>query len=723
MSLRLRSWQIDRALLLVVALALIVRIGYLLFYSALPDWDQLTVDNYYHHHWAVSISQGNIFGDTTYFRAPFYTYCLAGVYAIFGPSLWAARLLGLAIGLISVALTYVIGKRIFNRAVGILAAIVHSVYPVLVYFESELLLDSLFALLLQVTFLWWLRWRERQRPADALITGLWLGLAAITRPTALILIAPMVVLHLASVGSFRPALGSIVRLLIGVSLLVGAVFVRNLVVAGDPVLVASQGGINLYIGNNDIADGVSARLPEPLGYNWQLREITALAESAVGTQLRPGEVSTYWTNEAIRWMATHPGTFVKLYLTKLYYSICSREASNNRDLKLFFASVPLFRYNPLSFGILLAFAVIGIAVGVGGKSRPGIVILIAVILFYTAVVALFFFNSRFRVPLLPFYIILSAAGATHLWTRRNLRSALLLVPLVGLWLLSSYPVISLPRGGSPTGLLSKGLHHYADRNYREALRWFHRAAAVDSTFPEVNLNMGACHLRMGFADSALYYFNRERAFNPQRAKVYINLASLQLLNDQYEQAATEAERAVALNPHDVMANRVLLRAVAARKSAPDDSLTHLIGIAALNTGDDIYLLNEAAILLSQRGCIKEAGQVLRRAMRSKPPPIEMDDALFKRQFRNSPQLRRPQLALAHYQLGYLAGLSGRPEEAIAQSHRAVTLDPSLVEAYVNLVSGYLSTGQARLADSVMAVAAARFPSNPVLRKLPNYPAQ
>ncbi len=708
--------------MLVVALALVVRIGYLLFYSALPDWDQLTVDNYYHHNWAVSIAQGNIFGDTTYFRAPFYTYCLAGVYAIFGPSLWAARLLGLMIGLISVALTYVLGKRIFNRTVGILAAVVHSVYPVLVYFESELLLDSLFALLLQVTFLWWLRWRERQRPADALITGLWLGLAAITRPTALILIAPMVVLHLASADSFRPALGSIVRLLIGVSLLVGAVFVRNLIVAGDPVLVASQGGINLYIGNNDIADGVSARLPEPLGYNWQLREITALAESAIGAPLTPGEVSTYWTNEAIHWMATHPGTFVKLYLTKLYYSICSREVSNNRDLNLFFASVPFFKYNPLSFGILLALAVIGISVG--GRSRSGIVMLLVVILSYMAVVALFFFNSRFRVPLLPFYIILSAAGVTHLWTQRNLRRTLLpLVPLFGLWLLSSYPVISLPRGGSPTGLLSKGLHHYASRDYREALRWFHRAAAVDSTFPEVNLNTGSCYLKLGIADSALYYFNRERAFNPQRAKVYINLASVQLLNDQYEQAAAEAARAIALSPYDVTANRVLLRAVAARKSAPDDSLMNLIGIAAVNTGDDIYLLNEAAILLSQRGCFKEAEHVLRRALRSKPPPIEMDDAAFKRQFRNSPQSRRPQLALAHYQLGYLAGLSGRLEEAIGQSHRAVSLDPSLVEAYANLVSGYLSTGQARLADSVMAVAMARFPANPVLRKLPNYPGK
>ena len=425
-------------------------------------------------------------------------------------------------------------------------------------------------------------------------------------------------------------------------------------------------------------------------------------------------------------MAAHPGTFVKSYLTKLYYSICSREVSNNRDLMLFFANIPMFRYNPLSFGILFAFAVIGVAAGVGGKSRAGIVMLVVLILSYTAVVALFFFNSRFRVPLLPFYLILCAAGATGLWTvfRQSLRRALLLtVVLFGVLLLSSRTVMSMPWSDSPTGLLSKGLHHYSSRDYRIALRWFYRAEAVDSTFPEVNLNIGACYLRLGVADSALYYFNRERAFNPQRAKVYINLASLHLLSGRPDQAAVEASRAVTLSPRDVTANRVLLRAVATQKGIPDTSLMNLIGIAALGTSDDLYLLNEAGILLSQRGCFEEAEQMLRRALRSKPPPIEMDDALFRRQFRNSPQLRRPQLALAHYQLGYLAGLGGRLEEAIARSHEAINLDPSLVEAYVNLVNGYLSSGRARLADSVMAHAVTKFPSNPVLRQLPNYPPE
>ena len=93
-------------------IALIIRVIYLYLYSALPDWNILTVDNYYHHNWAVNVASGNIFGDTTYFRAPFYIFCLALFYKIFGITLWTARIMGLLIGLASISFTYLLAKKI-----------------------------------------------------------------------------------------------------------------------------------------------------------------------------------------------------------------------------------------------------------------------------------------------------------------------------------------------------------------------------------------------------------------------------------------------------------------------------------------------------------------------------------------------------------------------------------------------------------------------------------
>ena len=64
--------------------ALLLRIIYLIIYSSMPEWNMLTVDNQYHFNWAKDIASGNIFGDTTYFREPFYIFCLAAVFSLFG---------------------------------------------------------------------------------------------------------------------------------------------------------------------------------------------------------------------------------------------------------------------------------------------------------------------------------------------------------------------------------------------------------------------------------------------------------------------------------------------------------------------------------------------------------------------------------------------------------------------------------------------------------------
>ena len=124
------------AIIWIIMAALLLRIVYLIIYSSMPEWNMLTVDNYYHFNWARDISSGNIFGDTTYFRAPFYIFCLALVFTFFGATLTAARIFGLVIGLISVLLTFLTGKKLFGQRTGLIAAAIQSAYPLILYFES-----------------------------------------------------------------------------------------------------------------------------------------------------------------------------------------------------------------------------------------------------------------------------------------------------------------------------------------------------------------------------------------------------------------------------------------------------------------------------------------------------------------------------------------------------------------------------------------------------------
>ena len=313
---RLKS---NRSLLIVLLIALAVRIIYLCYYRSLPDWELLTVDNYYHHHWAQSIADGNLFGDTTYFRAPFYIYCLSFLYFVFGISLWVGRIFGVIIGLGSILFTYLIAKKIFNHRLALVAALIHSLYPVAIYFEFELLLDPLFMLLLQISVYNFLLWLDSDKHHYSIWTGIFLGLASITRPTALIIL-PVIVLIIFYKKRKKPGLYlQYGFFFIPVIIIIGSMTLRNVIVAGDPVLIASQGGINFYIGNNEEADGLSAAMPEPMGHNWQIAEITHQAENKTGKHLKPGEVSSYWLSKGLNWILERPGDFASLYLKKLYY--------------------------------------------------------------------------------------------------------------------------------------------------------------------------------------------------------------------------------------------------------------------------------------------------------------------------------------------------------------------------------------------------------------------
>ncbi len=708
-------------LLLVLILAVSIRIFHLVQYSQMPDWDQLTIDNNYHHHWAETIANGNIWGDTTYFRAPFYIYCLGLLYALFGSSLWVGRLFGLAIGLVSVFLTYLLGRKIFSYKIGLGAALIQALSPIMIFFEGELLLDPLFMVLMQAALYLFLIWRENQLKRILFLSGIFFGLASITRPTGLIVVGIVAfVLLFKNKTLCRENLKTSAFLLVGVILMIAPVSLRNLIVARDPVMIASQGGINLYIGNNEAADGTSATLPEPFGINWNIQDITYEAEKAMRRKLRPGEVSSYWTKKALNWIVSNPATFFKLYLKKLYFQFVNLEISNNRDIYAFFYKLAYLRYNPISFGLIFPMAFIGAFAAWKGGFESRLIIVILII--YILSSSLFFVSSRFRLPLLPYYIILAVFGFSFLMTlyRNNLRQALAVTTVIILLAVFSFYTLFIPsRKGSTQTLVSQGLYHIHTRNYPKAITYLKQAWNLDRDFLETNLNLGICYFRMGYTDSALFYFSRERDNFPLQSKAYNNLASLFLVNGDIDRALEQISISLSLKPYDPVANMIYLRAVALKEDITSDSLAGLIAAAKERTNSDIYLFNEAAALMLHRQDTARAELYLQAALTAQPPPIETDDYAFSKDFRNHPKNIAHEKAKAYHQLGYLSGIRGDFINSIRYSQEAIRSDATLSDAYVNLISGYLSSGNRQAADSVYKTAVAKFPDNPQINRLRN----
>lgn len=717
------SWfrRIDWWLVAIMVVAVAIRVIHLIDYHALPDWSQLKMDHWYHHHWAQSIAGGNISGDTTYFRAPFYVYCLGALYSVFGDSLWVSRIFGVVIGLFTILLVYAIARRLFGRTSGLAAAGLAAVYPINVYYEAELLLDPLFTLLLLAALHRFLIWRTSQTRLNLLFTGVLLGLAAITRPTVLVPAVLLVVWLLLSKSELKTRLSHAVVVLAGLGIVILPIFTRNLVVAGDPVLIASQGGINLYLGNNDSADGVSSAMPEPFGNIWRLRDISYLAEKAEGRTLKPGEISDYWQRQAREWIFSNPVKAARLYLKKLRLSIGDREISNNRNIDAFFSAFPYLKYFPFGFAVLFGLAVAGAIVA--WRSHAEVRIIVTLIVCLLVVNAAFFVNSRFRQPVIPLLILLGSFAITQLpglW-RSPKRFIAIVAAGVLAGIVSWLPIAPLAAGGDAQPLLSRALAAYADGHVQQSLEYAREAIKTNDTFPEVNLTAGVCFLRMQRADSARYYFEREKRFHPGRPKAYINLGSLEVVNGRYAQARPQLDTARLLQPYDPTAGMLWIRANARDSIVADSQVIQAVNAVLAEIPGDPMVALEAANALVQRKRLNEAEAILRRAATFTRPPIEMDDYAFERVFPNTPAEFAGRLSKVNTLLGYVLGTRGDYAEAIAACRQAIAQDTNNVDAYINLASGYFSQKETARADSIMQSAAARFPSNPQVRRMSRQP--
>jgi tetratricopeptide (TPR) repeat protein len=339
---------------------------------------------------------------------------------------------------------------------------------------------------------------------------------------------------------------------------------------------------------------------------------------------------------------------------------------------------------------------------------------------YLGVLALFFYSSRFRQPLLPLFILLAVYGATVWLELVRRRPPVALTVLLGIAGLAAFSYIGwyrLPVGFPVTEPLSRGLYFYNQRDYRTALLHYRDAWKIDPAFPDVNLDIGSCFFRLGQADSASYYFRREIELHPGRPDGYADLASLYLTRSDINQARRLAADALEREPYHLIANRIMLRVSGADTLVSLAELQGTITSAATATRNDLNILVEGAGFLVQRGDPTTADSVARVATEASPPAIERDDWAFTGQFEE----RRRQFTVlrgrAFYLRGYISSLEGAPGQAAEFSRRAVYLDPELTAAYLNLANALAVLGRFDEADSVLESAARRLPDDSQIRQL------
>ncbi|NNE43618.1 MAG: hypothetical protein HKN12_05380, partial [Gemmatimonadetes bacterium] len=547
-----RKWGIPAA---AVALSAVLRLLYFLQIRANPYFFAPVMDEGYHDQWAQEIAAGNWAFQLPFFRAPFYPTLLGLAYRLpGGPDFELIRGAQLALGAFTPAMVWLIARRLVpgKPAIWAGAAFLTAADVMLAYFEADLLLEALLAPLSALLMWFVLRAGATGAAGRWAAAGLALGLFAVTRPNVL-LFAP--VLFLVALGwagerfslrAFRWRAG--LALTLGTCLVVLPVTFVNWKWGGDPVLIASQGGLNFFLGNNDEANGWSATAPSLFRVDWWggYEDAIRLAEEAEGRSLTASEVSDHWFDRGFAWWAENPGAGMAITMKKAVFLLSGVEFGNNRDPAHFFEEFVPWGMPFLYFlYVMTPLALLG-AVVLAARGSPGAWTLLLYLLVYSLSVILFFVTARYRVPLRPLLAVLAVVGVHWLWVGMRTRPGRAALALGGV------AVFAVAANGNPwvraydpspaQFYQSVASVYRSSGNLTEALRWQIRTVEEDPTYPEGNLNLGTMYMETGDPAAAITAFEAERAADPTDAKNLASLAqALQRVGRTEEAAARYAE--------------------------------------------------------------------------------------------------------------------------------------------------------------------------------------
>jgi len=246
------------ALLLI---GLVLRIIYTVEFSRTPFYRYPILDARYYDQLAQQVAEGRLVGERAFFMGPLYPYLLGAVYFVFGHSLLVPRLLQILMGLGNCVLVFFIGRRVFGRAVGLVAAGLLALYKPEIFYEQTLLMEVLSACLALGAVYLILLADEQRKAWWWLTVGGVLGLAALTRTNLLLFVPFVLVWCFVPKGNEVPERGIKQRLGICGLVVLGVVAgifpatLHNFLAERDFVLITSNAGFNFYIGNNEKAKG------------------------------------------------------------------------------------------------------------------------------------------------------------------------------------------------------------------------------------------------------------------------------------------------------------------------------------------------------------------------------------------------------------------------------------------------------------------------------------
>jgi 4-amino-4-deoxy-L-arabinose transferase-like glycosyltransferase len=197
-------------------------------------------------------------GEATAFYPPGYPAFLAAGYAVFGESGWAGRALNAAAGALTVVPVWWLGRRFYGPSAGLVAGILVALSPSLIAWTPVLLSETWFTLLFALALAAVapaLDRGARLRVGTAVSAGAVVGLAALVRGQAMVLLPAVLVGLLWQGRGASEALRATALLAVGAVVVVAPWAARSSLALDSPVLLSTNFGYNLRVGHAPYASG------------------------------------------------------------------------------------------------------------------------------------------------------------------------------------------------------------------------------------------------------------------------------------------------------------------------------------------------------------------------------------------------------------------------------------------------------------------------------------
>lgn len=527
-------------LILALIIGIALRISFLIEIQREPWFHQPLYDPLYNHYWAKSLvthdwSLPPFVNDpeirsTPHGRPPGYPYVLALIYLIFGINPTAPRVVQYTLGIANIGLAWLLVRRFCNLTVANIVALLMATFWGFIYYESQLSYPVFAVFLILVWTHFTLLWIERPlhiRRIIPFLSGVILGCFALFRPNGLLLLILYgIPLFQHETRHARVKLIPIyLSIMLGVAIPIVPGMIRNYYVAHDFVFISSYGGLNFYVGNHPHSNGAEPRIPELQQYigidEWSCFDYPAIVRGLARTMgkenIKFSEANRYFYKKAFTNILQHPIPWLRLTAKKCLLFWGPTEITNDtvpewdkfysKTLR-FLPKFPIYLAGAMTALLLLFFSQWK-SIPIASTHPPKTLLFISLTtaLTYFLSVLPFFIASRYRIPVMPFLIIL-AGYAIYIFLQL-LRDRRPIVALTILLLASvSYLIARMNHTGyvaSPsTWFFRQGVSASLIGDDPRAKHYYQEALRLDPQHIFARVNLSQVYARLGMPTMGVY---------------------------------------------------------------------------------------------------------------------------------------------------------------------------------------------------------------------------